>query len=240
MLPGARMSLKASLEAGARLSMRRAPHSPESFPGRFAGRAAKKLAAGYVAIMADADLEQAARKWIPGEGPAPVRLWNPSVRRDIGLRIDSEGRWLHEGREIARPKTVKLFAALLRKDPDGHFLVTPVEMSPVEVADAPFVVRDMRVEGEGVGRRIVMRTNLDEEIVVGPEHGLRFETGAAEGLKPYVRVRDDLWARVSRALAVALAEAGEVREVEGRTLFGVASGGAFFPMADAGALEPSP
>ena len=40
------------------------------------------------------------------------------------------------------------------------------------------------------------------------EHPLRFERGAAEGLKPYVRVRDDLWALVKRALFYDLVDLG--------------------------------
>jgi hypothetical protein len=197
--------------------------------------------------MADAEFEQAAggleqvaRKWRLEDGPAPVHLWNPPVFREIGLRIDAEGRWFHEGGIITRPRMVKLFAALLRKDPQGHVLVTPAEKVAVEVEDAPFVVRDMRVEDGPEGRIFVLRTNLDEEAPAGPDHPLRFETGGGQGLKPYVRVRGDLWALVSRALAVALAEAGEVREVEGRAMYGVASGGVFFPISPAEGLEGAP
>ncbi len=197
-------------------------------------------------MMADAGFEQtvsgmaaAARKWAPGDGPAPVHLWNPPVLRDIGLRIDSEGRWFHQGGAINRPRMVKLFAALLRKDPQGHVLVTPVEKVAVEVEDAPFAVRDMRREAGPGGAVFVLRTNLDEEIAAGPDHPLRFERAARDGLKPYVRVRGDLWARVSRSLAVALAECGEMRESDGRLMFGVASGGAFFPIAPAEGLEAS-
>ena len=57
---------------------------------------------------------------------------------------------------------------------------------------------------------------------------LRFEpeedTG---GLKPYLHVRRDLWALVTRALFYDLVELGEEREVDGRRMFGVASGDAF-------------
>jgi hypothetical protein len=194
--------------------------------------------------MADAEIEQAAaglaqaaRKWRLEDGPAPVHDWNPTVFREIGLRIDAEGRWFHEGGLINRPRMVKLFAALLRKDPQGYVLVTPAEKVAVEVEDAPFVVRDMRVEAGPQGQVFVLRTNLDEEVAVGPGHPLRFEAAGGEGIKPYVRVRADLWARVSRALAVALVEAAETRVVEGRALLGVASGGGFFPIAPAEGLE---
>ena len=46
-------------------------------------------------------------------------------------------------------------------------------------------------------------------------------------------MRRDLWAKVTRALFYDLVELGEEREFDGRTMFGVASGGAFFAMAPA-------
>ena len=48
------------------------------------------------------------------------------------------------------------------------------------------------------------------------------------GLKPYLHVRRDLWAKVTRALFYDLVELGEEREVAGERMFGVASGGEFF------------
>jgi hypothetical protein len=44
-------------------------------------------------------------------------------------------------------------------------------------------------------------------------------------------VRRDLWAKVTRTLLFDLVELGEERDMEGRAMFGVASMGAFFPMA---------
>ena len=63
---------------------------------------------------------------------------------------------------------------------------------------------------------------------------MRFEPEAGTGgLKPYLHVRRDLWAKVTRTLFFDLVELGEEREVEGRAMFGVTSMGAFFPMAPA-------
>ena len=72
----------------------------------------------------------------------------------------------------------------------------------------------------------------------GPEHALRFEQQPANGgLKPYLHVRRDLWAKVTRALFYDLVALGEERDVDGKAMFGVASGGAFFVMAEASALR---
>jgi hypothetical protein len=74
-------------------------------------------------------------------------------------------------------------------------------------------------------------------VTVDGERPLRFERGASEGLKPYVRVRGELWALVKRALFYDLAALGETRQWQGENWFGVASSGIFFPMTKAAALE---
>jgi hypothetical protein len=67
---------------------------------------------------------------------------------------------------------------------------------------------------------------------------LRFESEPGTGgLKPYLHVRDGLWAKVTRALFYDLVDIGEERIVEGRRMFGVASGDAFFAMAPAESLR---
>ena len=57
------------------------------------------------------------------------------------------------------------------------------------------------------------------------------------GLKPYLHVRRDLWARLTRPLFYDLVALGEERDVEGRRMFGVASSNSFFPMAPAETLR---
>jgi hypothetical protein len=78
------------------------------------------------------------------------------------------------------------------------------------------------------------RTNVDDWVQCGPAHNLGFESEAGTGgLKPYLHVRRDLWAKVTRALFFDLVELGEEREVAGQAMFGVTSMGEFFPMAPA-------
>jgi hypothetical protein len=93
--------------------------------------------------------------------------------------------------------------------------------------------------GEGdAGRELRLRTNVDEWVTCGPGHPLRFETeGATGGLKPYVYVRADLWAKTTRAVWFELVELGEVREIAGMEMFGVVSAGEFYAMAPASSLE---
>jgi hypothetical protein len=189
--------------------------------------------AGGLGALAEAARGAAAR------GLPPVHLWNPPFCGDIGLKIARDGTWFYRGSPIRRPALVKLFASILRKDPERHVLVTPVEMVSVEVADAPFLAVAMRMEDGPDGRALVFRSNLDDETRAGPDRPMRFERASGDGVKPYVLVRGDLWALVTRALVLDLVELGEVRDVEGRAMFGVASGGAFFPMAPADEMEAS-
>ena len=96
-----------------------------------------------------------------------------------------------------------------------------------------------KAEGEGDAQALAFRTNVEDWVVAGTDHPLRFEIGAADGVKPYVRVRGRLWARLARPLLYDLVELGEERIVEDRPWFGVGSAGAFFPMAPADALPDS-
>jgi hypothetical protein len=94
----------------------------------------------------------------------------------------------------------------------------------------------MAVEGEGDGRQIAFRTNVDDVVQVGADHPLRFERDAQDGVRPYVLVRGGLWARLTRALALDLVALGEERDEGGETRFGVSVDGAFFPIAPVSAL----
>ena len=170
------------------------------------------------------------------KGLPPVHLWNPPLCPDIGLKIARDGTWWHQGAPIARPALVALFASVLRHDRDGYFLVTPVEKVPITVEDAPFLAVSM-CESAG---DLIFRTNLDDEVRVDAEHPLRFEKSEAGGLKPYLRVRADLWALLTRSLAYDLMERAESRQMNGREVMGVSSGGHFFVMEDGSADECAP
>jgi hypothetical protein len=74
-------------------------------------------------------------------------------------------------------------------------------------------------------------------VTVDAEHPLRFERGASEGLKPYVKVRGDLWALVKRALLYELVAGGRTEWVANEDWFGVRSSGLFFPMCPATEIE---
>jgi len=180
------------------------------------------------------------------KGLPPVHLWNPPFCGDIDMRIAADGTWFYQKTPIGRPALVKLFASVLKREGDKYFLVTPVEKVGIVVEDVPFMAVELRViEGEhpllprnSTEHVLQFRTNVDDFVDAGLDHPLRFDHDAAtDGLKPYLHVRRDLWAKVTRALFYDLVELGEEREVDGRTMFGVASAGAFFAMAEASAVR---
>jgi uncharacterized protein len=169
-----------------------------------------------------------------GKAPPPVELWNPPFCGDLDMRIAADGTWFYLKTPIGRPALVKLFASVLKREGDDYFLVTPVEKCGIRVDDAPFLAVELRVERGDAGQLLNFRTNVDDWVACGPRHLLRFEPEAGTGgLKPYLHVRRDLWAKVTRALFFDLVELGEERDIDGTFMFGVASGGAFFPMAPA-------
>jgi hypothetical protein len=193
--------------------------------------------AGQEAAMEGLEGLAAALPREQGRALPPVEKWNPPFCGDIDMRIAADGTWFYQKTPIGRPALVKLFASVLKREGDKHFLVTPVEKVGIVVDDAPFLAVEMKTEQDGEGQRLRFRTNVDDWVDAGPGYALRFEPEATGGLKPYLHVRRDLWAKVTRALFYDLVELGEERAVDGKPMFGVVSGGEFFAMADASAVR---
>jgi uncharacterized protein len=178
-------------------------------------------------------------------GLPPIHLWNPPFCGDIDMRIAKDGTWFYQKTPIGRPALVGLFSTVLKREGDKYFLVTPVEKVGIVVEDVPFLAVEMKVVGSEQGvlpdapvaHVLQFRTNVDDWVDAGPGHALRFEPEATGGLRPYLHVRSELWAKVTRALFYDLVELGEERVVEGRPMFGIASGGEFFAMAEASAVR---
>ena len=174
---------------------------------------------------------------IAGKSLPPVHLWNPPHCGSIGLRIARDGRWFYQGSVIQRPAMVRLFSTILRKDPDEFVLVTPVEKISIEVEDAPFLAVEMKVEGAGADQVISLRTNVDDWVTLDGAHPLRVDIGSADGLKPYVLIRGDLWALLTRALVHDLVALAQTQTHDGQCMFGVMSAGHFMPLARADQLD---
>lgn len=153
--------------------------------------------------------------------------WNPPFCGDIDLEIRADGSWWYLGTPIVRPELVKLFARVLRKEGERYFLVTPAEKVGIRVADAPFVITDADLLDSGLpSQRIRLTSNLDEQFELDAEHPL-IVRGDANDPRPYVRVRDELWALLSRGVYYRLA--AEVESLpEPDDGFGIRSHGLWF------------
>ncbi len=184
---------------------------------------------------ASVDLGALAAQLSQGSLP-PVHMWNPEFCGDIDMRIARDGTWFYMGTPIGRKPLVRLFSTVLRLDDDGKFyLVTPVEKIGITVDDAPFVAVEMTVHGDGEGRALVFRTNVEDEVIADAEHPIRVEIDP-ETLEPspYVLVRDNLWALIARSVFYDLVALAEDGEIDGKPRFGVWSAGEFFPIGEPG------
>ena len=175
-------------------------------------------------------LEEVAKaaKQAPGRGLPPVHLWHPAHCGDIDILIRADGVWMHEGSPIGRPELVRLFSTILRKDPDGYHLVTPVEKLKIKVEDLPFRATQL----EGRDGKLVFTTDRGDEVAVSATNPLVVDTDPVTGEpSPRVLVRGDLWARVVRAVFYDLVEQAE--EIDGA--LAVRSGDDVFALGPKGA-----
>jgi len=163
----------------------------------------------------------------------PVGDWQPALSGVIDIRIDASGHWFHDGDPIKRPALVKLFASILRREADGFYLVTPGEKQRIQVDDAPLFVNQLRHEGEGQQQRLVLITRTDDVVALDADHPL-WVVDSETAPAPYVRVRDQLDARIGRNVFYQLVELAVSHTVAGVERFGVWSDGGFFPL-DGGA-----
>ncbi len=179
--------------------------------------------------IAGLSLDEIAQLASDGRRP-PVETWNPAHCGDSGMRILTDGTWLHEGSPIGRTALVRLFSTVLRSEADGgHVLVTPVEKLSIAVDDAPFIAVEMSSEGSGEQRRLAFRTNVGDVVVAGADHPLRIED-RGHGMHPYLRVRGGLDALVARPVYYELANMAldELTGPGGNA--GLWSDGAFFAL----------
>lgn len=160
----------------------------------------------------------------------PVERWNPDHCGESDMRIARDGTWYHQGQPIGREAMVRLFATVLRREPDGsHVLVTPVEKLRIAVEATAFRALTMTMEGQGRDRRIGFGLDSGDAIIAGAAYPLQVVDTPA-GPSPRLAVRHGLEAELSRALYYELAE---IALAEGHSPPGVWSDGAFFPLAPA-------
>ncbi len=152
------------------------------------------------------------------------------ITSDVDMRIDRNGIWYHEGREIERKALARLFSTVLQCDEAGdYWLVTPVERAQIVVEDVPFTVVELKNTGRGQDQVISFRNNMDQWVNLDKEHPIRIDFKGESGEpSPYILIREGLEARIVRSAFYQLMDLAEEKDNK----VGIWSSGIFHVLGD--------
>jgi uncharacterized protein len=144
--------------------------------------------------------------------------------RQLGLRLDREGRWWHEGQPVQHRGLALALSRWLDRLPDGRFIVRldAERFAYVEVEDAPFVVTTVLLDRGADGVHVTAQLNDDSA------EELDYDTlrvGADNALYCEVKQRR-FSARFSRAAYYLLGEL--IEEADGS--FSLRAAGGLWPL----------
>ena len=162
----------------------------------------------------------------------PVDKWNPKFCGDIDMKIMRNGKWFYMGTEIKRPAMVKLFSGILRLDSDNcYYLVTPVEKVRISVEDAPFIATSLISEKKDNINHLYFITNVNEKILLTKNNPLEIKiNNITEEPSPYIFVRKNLKALISRSVFYELIELATKKNIDGKDCLVLASAGEVFKL----------
>ncbi|MFC3283656.1 DUF1285 domain-containing protein [Litchfieldella rifensis] len=163
----------------------------------------------------------------PDGAIAPVDRWDPPLSGEMDLVIAADGRWIHEGTPIPRPRLIRLLSTVLRRDADGeYYLVTPGEKWRIRVEDRPFLI----VDAEEARNGWMLTTNVGDRVMLDATHRLTPSVTSSGETVPEVAVRFGLAARLNRNVYYRLVEQAESREQDGGVELGLTSAGVWQPL----------
>ena len=162
----------------------------------------------------------------------PVDKWNPEFCGDIDMKIMRNGKWFYMGTEIKRPAMVKLFSGILRLDSDNcYYLVTPVEKVRISVEDAPFIATSLISEKKDNINHLYFITNVNEKILLTKNNPLEIKIdNKTEEPSPYIFVRKNLKALISRSVFYELIELASKKNIDGKDCLVIDSAGEVFKL----------
>ena len=172
------------------------------------------------------DFSKRKKKGIP-----PVEKWNPPFCGDIDMHILRNGKWTYMGSEIKRPAMIKLFSNIIRLDDDGHYyLVTPVEKVRIKVDDVPFVAVSMnKIKVEGVNC-LSFTTNVQDEVTLSKENPIEIIINDNDEPSPYITIRKNLKALISRSVYYDLINMAEEEIIEDKKFLVIKSNNTLFKL----------
>lgn len=190
----------------------------------------------------------------------PLEKWNPQSVTDMDLVIKANGEWWHEGGRVTRESLVSLFASILWKEEDNgiteYFLKTPVQKIRIQVEDVPLMINDVGIINEGDDSWLEFTTTTGDVVRLDDEHLITLKaynskdnssttnkinsaTNTEDGqgvtietpVRPYMAVRNNLTALISRNTFYHLTEIGELSESDGETILTLRSGGKSYQLS---------
>ena len=160
----------------------------------------------------------------------PVEEWNPPLCDNVDMRIDRAGKWYFMNSPIGRKRMVKLFSKVLRLDIDGnYYLVTPFEKIRILVDERPFSIIDFQVFKDKGIQKISFETNIGDKFILDEDHPIKVVIDKeTEEPKPYVLVRSNLEAILSRNVYYKLVDLSQIKRIKKTEILSVESSGITF------------
>ena len=182
-------------------------------------------------LGAQSELSGAAPRWTT---PVPTDAELLERLRRSGIRLDREGRFVHEGAEVTHEGLRRALFRWLDTEPDGRVVLRldARRFAYVDVDDTPLVARAARLEGDGAGARVLLALSDGSEEPLDPE---TLTLDGAGVLRARVR-GGRLEARLGTSAAAVLADL--VSDEAGRPVLTLA--GRRHPLADRPRRAPSP
>lgn len=150
----------------------------------------------------------------------PLEKWNPPFCGDLDMRIARDGRWFYLGSEIKRKPLVKMFSTILLFEGGEYFMLTPVEKYRIKVEDVPFVAVSVNPCQHGDRLCLAFETNVGDLVVLGKNNPMHVKTNPNTGEpSPYILVRKNLEALISRNVFYQLVDQAELEQGESNELF---------------------
>ncbi len=122
------------------------------------------------------------------------------------FKILKNGTWEHKGSKISRKSLIKLFSDFLILENNNYYIATPYEKELVVVEDMPFYTGYIEVISLDKKQLIIFKLNTGQRIVCNSINPFCIDTDKKGFPLPYLTVRKNIKARISRSLYYELVE----------------------------------
>ncbi|MEM9101091.1 MAG: DUF1285 domain-containing protein [Pseudomonadota bacterium] len=170
------------------------------------------------------DLQDLFKQFNQIDDSYPVEQWNPNHCGDIGLSIDRNGQWFHQGSPVKRQEILQLFSKLLKQEGNEYFVVTPHEKISVKVSTYPFCV--VLSEKQWIDDKpvIICRLNTQETFTLSQNYPLCFDPRESDPEKQcWVTIKRGLRAAIHRNVYYEWAQDAKETQQDGQCVWSITS-----------------